>query len=179
MIPTATRWSSSAALQLTDTPLQRIQGVLPSTMRLAHQSRNRKVEARMSRSVRTIARTCSRVPHGTEETTVPPIERDHQAVRRECAPRRDSTLALSLFPGQHGCAFTSGPAPENPPKRDSVVKVLAIVYEKLRTNVNKTRFSRLRVRAIHPLDESQGLSSPICVRCSGTLPGGQVIPLSS
>ncbi len=178
MIPTATRWSSSAALQLTDTPLHRIQGVLPSTMRLAHQSRNRKVEARMSRSVRTIARTCSRVPHGTEETTVPPIERDHQAVRRECAPRRNSTLALSLFPGQHGRAFTSGPAPENPPKRDSVVKVLAIVYEKL-GQMSTKRDSRLRVRAIHPLDKSQGLSSPICVRCSGTLPGGQVIPLSS
>src|SRR5260370_7878205 len=114
-----------------DTPLHRMQGVLPSTMRLAHQSRNRKVEVRMSRSVRTIASTCSRVPHGTEETTVPPVERDHLAVRRECAPRRDSTLALSLFLDQHGRFFTSGPTQQNPPKHDSVVKVLPIEYQKL------------------------------------------------
>ena len=30
----------------------------------------------------------------------------------------------SLFPGKHGRVFTAGPAPANPPKRDSVVKVL-------------------------------------------------------
>src|SRR5271167_3899496 len=124
-------------------------------MRLAHQSRNRKVEAHMSRSVRTIASTCSRVPHGTEETTVPPVERDHQAVRRECAPRRDSTLALSLFLGQHGRVFASGPTPENPPKRDSVVKVLAIVYEKL-GQMSTKRASRLRVRAFIPWMNHRG-----------------------
>ncbi len=94
---------------------------------------------------------------------VPYAERDHQAVRRDCALLRDSTLALSLFPGQHGRVFTSGPTPENPPKRDSVVKVLAIVYEKL-GQMSTKRDSRLRVRAIHPLDESQGLSSPIYVK---------------
>ncbi len=52
---------------------------------------------------------------------VPYAERDHQAVRRDCALLRDSTLALSLFPGQHGRVFTPGPVPGNPPKRDSVV----------------------------------------------------------
>ena len=32
--------------------------------------------------------------------------------------------SLSPFLGEHGRVFTSGPAPENPPKRDLVVKVL-------------------------------------------------------
>jgi len=104
-------------------------GVLPSTTRLAHQSRNRKVVARMSRSVRTIARTCFRVPSGTEETTFHTLERNHQAVRRECALLRDYTLVLSLFLGQHSRVFTSGPSPENPPKRNTVVKVLDQVYQ--------------------------------------------------
>jgi len=36
----------------------------------------------------------------------------------------------ALFPGEHGRVFTSGPAPENPPKRDLVVKVLEQVYYK-------------------------------------------------
>jgi hypothetical protein len=84
----------------------------------------------MSRSVRTLASTCSRVPHGIAETECSPVERDRQAVRRACAPRRDFTLALSLFLGQHGRVFTSGPLPENPPKRDLVVKVLEQVYYK-------------------------------------------------
>ena len=72
-------------------------------------------EARLSRSVlenRSPPR--SRVPHGTVETEFPPVERGHQAVRRECAPLRDITLALSLLLGQHGRVFPSGPSPENP-----------------------------------------------------------------
>ncbi len=55
---------------------------------------------------------------------IPPVERDHLAVRRGCALLRDSTLALSLLLAQYGRVFPSGPSPENPPKRDLVVKVL-------------------------------------------------------
>src|SRR3989442_1212664 len=40
-----------APLFSSDTPWHRMPGVLPSPMRLAHRSHNRKVEARMSRSV--------------------------------------------------------------------------------------------------------------------------------
>ena len=57
-----------------DTPRHQCAGVPPSSMRLASQSRNRKVVARMSRSVRTLASTCSRVPHGTGETELHPLK---------------------------------------------------------------------------------------------------------
>ena len=53
-----------------------------------------------------------------------PVERDRQAVRRACDLRRDVTLALSLFLGQHGRVFPSGPQPVNPPKHSSVCNVL-------------------------------------------------------
>src|SRR5579859_2542782 len=108
---------------ITDTPLHRMQGVLPSTMRLAVSSRNEKVEVRMSRSVRTLASTCSRVPHGTGATRFHPLE---ETIRQACAPRRDSTLALPLLLVQHRSIFTPGPSPGNPPKRSSVVKVLSL-----------------------------------------------------
>jgi len=55
---------------------------------------------------------------------VPPVERVHQAVRRECALLRDSTLALPLLLDEYGSIFTPGPSPGNPPKCDSIVKVL-------------------------------------------------------
>ena len=38
-------------------------------------------------------------------------------------------LYISFVFGQHGRVFTSGLAPENPPKRDLVVKVLDQVYQ--------------------------------------------------
>jgi hypothetical protein len=58
------------------------------------------VEAHLSRSVHRTevlpVPVCPTVQSRTEEA---PIARHHLAVRRECAPRRDSTLALALFLG--------------------------------------------------------------------------------
>ncbi len=72
---------------------------------------------------------CSRVPHGTGETGFSFKERSEQAARRVCALLRDSTQPLSCF-GKHVRAFLQGTSPWNPPKRDSVVKVLEQVYYK-------------------------------------------------
>jgi hypothetical protein len=85
----------------------------------------------MSRSVRTLASTCFRVPHGTAETEVSPLHSIRQAVRRVCAlTRRFYAGCYALFLGQHSRVFPSGPASENPPKRDLVIKVLEQGYYK-------------------------------------------------
>jgi hypothetical protein len=95
---------------------------------------------------------------------VPYAERDHQAVRRECALLRDSTLALSLLLGQHGRVFTPGPVPGNPPKRDSVVKVLEQGYYKEHKMSRKALgrgFSACGQRAFHPPFGMTGAFTPI------------------
>ncbi len=77
---------------------------------------------RASRSCGTDAITTSASP-ATEEVHAP---RTFPGV---CASPRDSASGTSRsFFGQHSRVFTSGPTPENPPKRDSVVKVLEQVY---------------------------------------------------
>ena len=88
---------------------------------------------------------------------VPYAERNHQAVRRECALLRDSTLALSLFPGQHGRVFPSSPMLENLLKRDLVVKVLEQVYYK-----ECEKSSGLAFQAGSPRGRAAGFSSPAC-----------------
>ncbi len=80
----------------------------------------------------------------------------------------------ALFPGEHGRVFTSGPAPENPPKRDLVVKVLEQVYYK-----ESSMSSVLAWGASSPpvggrlfipcLEERQGLSSPFSVNSPRTI----------
>jgi hypothetical protein len=76
---------------------------------------------------------------------------------------RDSTLALALFLGQHGRVFTPGPTPENPPKRDLVVKVLEQLYQEGSTMSTDNQPVE-RTYGGHPLIPSRhprnGFSSP-------------------
>lgn len=111
--------------------------------------------------------TSSRVPHGTVHTEFPPVERGRQAVRRVCAPLRDSTLALSLFLGQHGRVFTRDPSSLNPPKRDSVVQGTYVycstnVLEMQERSEDAGRGVYVCGRGLFiPRLERRGLSSPI------------------
>ena len=61
----------------------------------------------------------------------------------------------ALFLGQHGRVFIAGPAPANPPKRNSVLKVLQM-YSFCGTEKWK---SRLRARAFHPPFVNRGFQA--------------------
>lgn len=65
----------------------------------------------------------SRVPHPTVRNGVLADERDDQAVRPACAPRRDSPPSLSLAWSTRSC-FSLGYAHPRTHSHDSVVKVL-------------------------------------------------------